>query len=433
EPGDLEVVIALLDHFPERHVRRIAVLRHVQRSHPERIGLDLERLLPAKEGFAGERENLADLLVGHGVAAARGTIAMDHEEPAGTTVGACLGVRKAGVDCEGVVGVRIHLAWRDGVEALGCLTIAFLDLRSEIARPAADRIRLQQRKAAGLILFPDLELRLLLEDPDQDRRFLLHVLGFDLGLQLVRERLHVTAAHGRRAIGIAAGKRHRRRDRSRRQKRSHQRTPIQARNSPTDRLFPQSGVPKAFPCISLPGRSALRKARRLPPWLSHGELRVNFRAKITPKARSDAPNSPNIPPRERVSTGTLGQDLGEIRAEEPESHRSGFFGKQSFTPSAPVRARRKGPNRRYPSVRPIARNFSRRCRRTVSRSSPASWAKALAMASPVEAIASAGVRWAPPGGSVTIWSITAKRIMSSAVIFMPVAASCALAVSRHRI
>src|SRR5262249_46139210 len=49
EVRDLEMVIALLDHFPERHVRRIAMLGHVERRHPEGIGLQLERLLAAKE------------------------------------------------------------------------------------------------------------------------------------------------------------------------------------------------------------------------------------------------------------------------------------------------------------------------------------------------------------------------------------------------
>src|SRR5262249_2217138 len=145
-------------------------------------------------------------------------------------------------------------------------------------------------------------------------------------------------------------------------------------------------------------------------------MKGKFQGEGHAKSTLRRPESPNIPPREHVSAGTLGQDLGEIRAEEPESHRSRFFGKQSFTGLDRYGSDEERPNRRYPSVRPIARNFSRRCRRTVSRSSPASWAKALAMASPVEAIASAGVRWAPPGGSVTIWSMTPKRIMSSAVI-----------------
>src|SRR5215210_444664 len=34
--ADLEMVVSLLEHLPERHVWRIAVPRHVQRCHPER-------------------------------------------------------------------------------------------------------------------------------------------------------------------------------------------------------------------------------------------------------------------------------------------------------------------------------------------------------------------------------------------------------------
>jgi len=51
---DLEMIVALLEHLPERHVRRIAVPGHVERRHPERKGLDLERFLAAEKGFPGE-------------------------------------------------------------------------------------------------------------------------------------------------------------------------------------------------------------------------------------------------------------------------------------------------------------------------------------------------------------------------------------------
>src|SRR5262249_48519556 len=71
ETCDLEMVMTLLDHSPERHMRRIAMLGHVERRHPKRIGLQLERPLAAEERFAGERVDFRDLLVGHGVASGR--------------------------------------------------------------------------------------------------------------------------------------------------------------------------------------------------------------------------------------------------------------------------------------------------------------------------------------------------------------------------
>src|SRR5437763_11804739 len=42
EVRDLEMIRALLDHFPEWHVGRVTVAGHVERRHPERIGLQLE-------------------------------------------------------------------------------------------------------------------------------------------------------------------------------------------------------------------------------------------------------------------------------------------------------------------------------------------------------------------------------------------------------
>src|SRR5262249_19690399 len=43
EVRDLEMVVTLFDHSPECHMRRVAVAGHVERCHPERIGLQLER------------------------------------------------------------------------------------------------------------------------------------------------------------------------------------------------------------------------------------------------------------------------------------------------------------------------------------------------------------------------------------------------------
>ena len=65
-PRELEIVVALLEDAPEGHVLRVAMPCHVERSHPERVGLDLERLLTAEEGFACQRINLGNLLVGEG-------------------------------------------------------------------------------------------------------------------------------------------------------------------------------------------------------------------------------------------------------------------------------------------------------------------------------------------------------------------------------
>ena len=175
EMRHLEMVVAFLDHLPERHVRIGAVPGEVRRRHAERIGLDLEFLLAAEEGFARQRIDFADLLVGHGVAAARRAIAVDHQERAAIAVRFVVGVGEADIDGEIVVGIGIHQAGRDRVEALRRLAVAFDFLRPELARPAADRINLEQLKLAGGVLLPDFELRFLLEDAHEDRRVLRHI------------------------------------------------------------------------------------------------------------------------------------------------------------------------------------------------------------------------------------------------------------------
>ena len=157
----LEVIVADLEHLPEGQVRTGAMARQVRRRHTERIGLDLESWLTAEERLARQRIDFADLLVGHGVTAARGAIAVNHQEPAVAVIGAVIGVREAGIDREIIVGVRIHQAGRDRIEALGSLAVALSDLGAEIAGPAADRVDLEQLETPAGILLPDFELRIL--------------------------------------------------------------------------------------------------------------------------------------------------------------------------------------------------------------------------------------------------------------------------------
>ena len=230
-PRHLEMIVAFLDHFPERHVRVVAMFRHVHRRHPERIGLKLERLLAAEEGFAAERIDFRDLFVGHRVAAARRAIAMHHQLRAGVPERAVIGVGVAGIEREVIGRLRIHLRRRDVVEAFGRLAVAFAHLGSEVARPAANRIGLQQREAAGAILLPDLELGLLLEQPDQDRRLQIHILFHHRGEQFWRDRLvGLGVGRKRNLVAVAAGQQHttsRKRDRS--DKRANQRASDQCK------------------------------------------------------------------------------------------------------------------------------------------------------------------------------------------------------------
>ena len=98
---------------------------------------------------------------------------------AGTAERPVEGVRKAHVEGEVIGRIRIHQPGRDHVEAFGRLAIALLHLRAEFARPTADGIRLEKIVLTFRRLLPDLELRLFLEDANEDRRFLRHALALD--------------------------------------------------------------------------------------------------------------------------------------------------------------------------------------------------------------------------------------------------------------
>ena len=116
---------------------------------------------------------------------------MDHEKAAVAAVRLVESVRKAGVDRKIVARIRIHQLGCDRIEALRRLAVALALFRPDIARPAADRIGLEELEAAGVVLLPDLEFGLFLENPHEDRREFRHLLLLDQrradrGRQLLR-------------------------------------------------------------------------------------------------------------------------------------------------------------------------------------------------------------------------------------------------------
>ena len=143
-----------------------------------------------------------------------------------------------------IMGIRVHQVWGDGIEALGRLSVAFLDLWPQLARPATDGVGAQERETAAPIYFPDFQVLFFLEDPNEDRGFLCHLLGVELGQHCLGEGLHMPATDTRDLVGIAGGKRQGSRDRRGRYKRAQGSRPIQL-SSPDDR--PPEASPQAFP------------------------------------------------------------------------------------------------------------------------------------------------------------------------------------------
>ena len=171
--------------------------RQVRGRQAERVGLHLERR-PANKCVARQRIDLAHLLVGHGKAAGRQAVAVDHEQAAAAVVRFVEAVREAGVDRKIKAGIGIHQLGGHCVEPLWSLTVALIQLRPKIAGPAADRIGLEDLETASSVLLPDFELRLFLENAHEDRRMLRHLLLPEQREQLARHRLCCLARQRRR-------------------------------------------------------------------------------------------------------------------------------------------------------------------------------------------------------------------------------------------
>ncbi len=173
---------------------------------------------------------------------------------AGAAIGPVEGVRITEIERQVVVRIRVHLPRRDRIEAFRRLPVAFLDLRAKLARPAADRIGLQQRVPPRAVLLPDLEFGLFLEEPHQDRRLLRHVLGFDFRLHLVGQRRERAAGGHRGPVGVAAGKRHRNGQRRGREQRAHQGAAVQRLSPPTVKRSPNHH--RTIVSVKIPSRQA---------------------------------------------------------------------------------------------------------------------------------------------------------------------------------
>ena len=189
------------------------MLGEVFRRHAEGQRLHLDGALATAEGLPGHGVDFGDLLVGHGEAARRGAGAMDHDGAPGIAVGAVIGVGIAHVEREVIGRIRVHLAGRDRVKALGHLTVALLDLGAQLAGPAAHGIGLEQGILTIRLLLPDLEFSLFLEGADQDRLMGVGVLFLHQGQNIGGDGGGgAPVAHGQRLLAArkqaAQGRKH---------------------------------------------------------------------------------------------------------------------------------------------------------------------------------------------------------------------------------
>jgi len=74
-----KMIIATLEHLPELVVFRVGMLSHIFRCHAEWEGLYLKLPLSSKEAVAPQSIDVCDLLISHGIAAARRASAMYHQ------------------------------------------------------------------------------------------------------------------------------------------------------------------------------------------------------------------------------------------------------------------------------------------------------------------------------------------------------------------
>ena len=85
-------------------------------------------------------------------------------------MGFVIGIGIANIEGQILIRIGIHLSGRDRIETFGNLTIAFLDLGAQLARPAAHREGLEQCISAIGLHLPDFKLSFFFIGADENGR-----------------------------------------------------------------------------------------------------------------------------------------------------------------------------------------------------------------------------------------------------------------------
>ena len=110
-------------------------------------------------------------------------------------MGAVIGVGIADIERQMIARPGVHLRRAHRIEPFRRLPVAFGELRPELARPFADVIVRDEVVAPVVLLLPDFELALFLEDARHDGRGAGHPLRLHLGEDLLRQLLFRVGVH----------------------------------------------------------------------------------------------------------------------------------------------------------------------------------------------------------------------------------------------
>ena len=187
--GHFEIVVTDLQHLPEFEMFALAMTGHVFRRHAEGEGLQLHCLLAALEGVARKTVDFKNLRIRHRITAGGGAGTVDHQIGAVAAIGGIIAVRKAGIDGEVILRVRIEMRRRQVIKTFRRLPVTLFHLGAELSGPGAYLVFGDFVEAVVALGLPDFQRAFFLEDADHDRRGAIHALFVDLGQDGRRQRV----------------------------------------------------------------------------------------------------------------------------------------------------------------------------------------------------------------------------------------------------
>src|SRR5690606_8876102 len=116
---------------PERGPPVAGVALQIGRRHGEGKHVRWNATLAAVESGLHERVDLLDLDVAHGVTAYGDAVAVDHQERAGATLGAVVGIGESEIEGAVIGAVALQLRPANDVEPFRRLAVTFAQLRAE--------------------------------------------------------------------------------------------------------------------------------------------------------------------------------------------------------------------------------------------------------------------------------------------------------------
>lgn len=168
--GGIKWVVEMFKNIKERIIRIVIVECNVGRGNEERKWMNMEIKMEEIEGVEKEGINIGEMLVSNRIEKRRRKWKMKNKMMESEKVGEVIGIGKEDVEGEIIVGMRVNMRGKKGVEKLRRMKIEIDIFRKEIEGKFEDLVGWDMVVFEVIIMIKELKKELLIEDKKKNRR-----------------------------------------------------------------------------------------------------------------------------------------------------------------------------------------------------------------------------------------------------------------------